>query len=113
MRSREYVFVLIASICFILALISFQNKCLVSGYVSTTETELDTILSLTDTHTKLTDLLERRIASLDALLQKYADENARLALENKALRDERDGFWSWMEQEYDFEGHNDLYERTH
>ena len=45
MRGREYVFVLITSICFIFALISFQNKCSVVGQVSNTQEQIDTILT--------------------------------------------------------------------
>lgn len=48
MRSREYMFVLITSICLIFALVSFQNKCLVSGQVSSTESEIGTILDATE-----------------------------------------------------------------
>ena len=48
MKGREYVFVLIASLCFIFALISFQNKCSVVGQVPSTESEISTILDATE-----------------------------------------------------------------
>jgi hypothetical protein len=112
MRAKEYMFVLITSICFILALISFQNACSVCKHVSEPQTEIDPFLSVTEAIEKfdtLTQGLQERIDRLDSLLMEYATENARLRLENQAYKDYIDGFWRLMEQEYDFEGHQERY----
>jgi hypothetical protein len=74
MRAKEYMFVLITSICFILALISFQNACSVCKHVSEPQTEIDPFLSVTEAIEKfdtLTQGLQERIDRLDAITQEY------------------------------------------
>jgi len=115
MNRTYYPFALIISLCLILALISVQNANLRKSIVQETKTEIGAILDEIDVLkiNQLTASLSDKISALDALLQEYTEENGRLRQENEAYRDYIDGFWELMEEEYDFEGHQERYMEGH
>ena len=109
---RIYGLVLIISLCLFFLCLSYQEGIIKARINNETQTaqiascDLKTALQKIDT---LTQQLTQSLAKLDAILAQYQQENERLEMENEALRDERDGFWELMEQEYDFEGHQKGY----
>lgn len=110
---EHYPLVLILSLCLFALCVSFQNGRLNTRIATQAKIELQT---LTEAYAKLDTLtasLSDKISALDALLTEYAEENGRLEGENQGYKDYIDGFWELMEQEYDFEGHNELYNKTH
>lgn len=56
------------------------------------------------------DIDRHKITRLETQCAELTEENARLQAENASLRDYIDGFWEFMEGEYDFEGHQDMHE---
>ena len=110
MKGREYVFVLITSICFIFALISFQNKCSVSGQVSNTQEQIDTILTQIEPSTKIDTLtadLQQRIAKLDEIIAEYE----RISQENRTFTEQLHDFGEVMDEVGKME--QEGYMRTH
>ena len=115
MKPREYMFVLIASLALVLAVAGFEYTGQVILH-SEDKNAPSALYDLQEPYAKidqLTQQLTQSIAKLDAILAQYATENERLTTENQAYKDYIDGFWRLMEQEYDFEGHQRMYERTH
>jgi len=116
MKSKYYPFILIISLCLFAVCLSYREGLISRQIPLETQTAQIEPQTLTATYAKidqLTTRLEQSIAQLDAILAQYATENERLTTENQAYKDYIDGFWRLMEEEYDFEGHNELYERTH
>ena len=111
MKAREFVFILIAIVSIVIALVSLQNKNQVNLRLQQ-ENDPSALYDAQEAYAQidqLTQQLQQSIAKLDGILEQYATENERLTMENQALQDYIDGFWRLMEQEYDFEGHQERY----
>ena len=87
MKSREYVFVLIASLALVLAVAGFEY----TGQVFLHSEDKNAPSALYDLQEplqkidQLTAQLDQRIAKLDTILAAYERENERLELENESM----------------------------
>ena len=116
MKHISFICALILTVCLAVLLVRCTNKQIQAVLSEKTQTAPSALYDLQEPLSKidqLTQQLQQSIAKLDAMLQQYATENERLEMENQAYRDYIDGFWRLMEEEYDFEGHQRMYERTH
>jgi peptidoglycan hydrolase CwlO-like protein len=109
MKRNIGILFIIASLCIVLAVLSFQNRqanMKIATQAQNASKELKTVNSQLDESQQV-------IQSQANQIEQLQQENERLALDNKALNDYIDGFWDFMEDKYDFDGHNELYRRTH
>jgi regulator of replication initiation timing len=90
-----------------------KNQVVLSDETATAQNES---YALTDPYAKISSLttqLTESLAKLDAMLAQYQQENTRLEGENQGYREQLQDFWKLMNEQYDFEGHNELYRRSH
>jgi len=114
-----FTFIAITVICSILVLVSVQNHKNNAKHVPKIQAQTGAILDETGPYSStdesiamihsLMNQLQRKIDALDAILAQYAAENERLELEKQGYKEQLDDFWELMNEEYDFEGHQERY----
>jgi len=108
MKAKHYPFALIISMCVVFGGIAYSEWYFHARTSTETQTAQIAFSDLPDPYAKidaLTQKLQDNIAKLDSFLAEYE----RLKQENQVLQDYIDGFWDFMNEQYDFEGHQEKY----
>jgi len=112
MKLMKYICVLIMSLAFVLWVIFTQNTLdkvnLLPGQINGLKQKIEAIETISAQSGHLKDIIDGA-ARITEAYEALSEENARLQAENASLRDYIDGFWEFMEGEYDFEGHQERY----